>query len=182
MKNVVWALVGAAAFLAAGCGSETDMMTGPGGATGSPALTSMIPTGGAMGVPVGSALEFHWGTPMGVGMEQYIDLHMGDLSGPVVPMSCAWSGDQTSLVCNPGSPLQPGTQYVAHVGGGLMDATGQVVDMNMYGPGFGGQWVQGGMMGPGHGGNGWGMMGGGWRHSNGAYGMAFTFTTAQGGP
>ena len=37
---------------------------------------------------------------------------------------------------------------------------------------------KGGMMGTGHAGTAWGMMGGGWRHSNGAYGMAFTFTTA----
>ena len=29
-----------------------------------------------------------------------------------------------------------------------------------------------------HGGMAWGMMGGGWQHCNGAYGMAFTFTTA----
>lgn len=178
MKNVALTVIAAAALLVAGCGSESAMMTGPGGATGSPAFMSMTPAGGAMGVPVGGALEFHWGTPMGAGMEQFIDLHMGDLSGPVVPMGCAWSGDQTSLVCAPGSPLQPGTQYMVHVGGGLVDATGQVVDMSMYGPGHGGQWVQGGMMGPGHAGTGWGMMGGAWRHSTGAYGMAFTFTTA----
>lgn len=178
MKNVVWTLVGAAALLAAGCGSETAMMTGPGGATGSPAFVAMAPAGGARGVPVGSSLDFRWSTPMGVGMEQFVDLHVGDLSGPVVPMSCAWSGDRTSLVCAPVSPLQPGTHYMVHVGGGLVDATGQVVDMSTYGPGLGGQWAQGGMMGPGHGGTGWGMMGAGWRHSNGAYGMVFTFTTA----
>ena len=28
------------------------------------------------------------------------------------------------------------------------------------------------------GGMGWGMMGNGWRHANGSYGMVFTFTTA----
>ena len=27
------------------------------------------------------------------------------------------------------------------------------------------------------GGMGWGMMGNGWRHANGSYGMVFTFTT-----
>jgi hypothetical protein len=127
---------------------------------------------------MGTPLEFHWGTAMGAGMEQFVDLHMGDLSGSVVPMSCAWSGDQTTLVCTPSSPLQPGTQYTVHLGGGMVDVNGQLIDMDMYGLGFGGQWIQGGMMGTGHGGTAWGMMGGGWRHSNGAYGMAFTFTTA----
>jgi hypothetical protein len=42
-----------------------------------------------------------------------------------------------------------------------------------------GQWATGAMMGygpaPGLGG---GMMGPGWRHANGTYGMVFTFTTA----
>ena len=171
-----------AAVTLAGCGGGTDMPMGPGdmgagGAVTSPTFMSVSPGGGAMGVAVGTPLELHWGAPMRVGMEQYVDLHMGDLSGPVVPMSCVWSGDQGTLVCTPSSPLQPGTRYVIHVGGGMADTNGQVIDMGMYGPGFGGQWVQGGMMGAGHGGTAWGMMGAGWRHSNGAFGMAFTFTT-----
>ena len=177
MKIIALALVGAAAFVAVGCGGGSSMMTGPGGA-GSPTFMSVSPGGGAMGVPVGTPLELHWSTAMGAGMEQYVDVHMGDLSGPVVPTSCVWSGGQTTLVCTPLSPLQPGPQYMVHVGGGMTDVNGQFIDMDMYGPGFGGQWVQGGMMGPGHAGTPWGMMGGGWHHSNGAYGMAFTFTTA----
>lgn len=182
MKSITLTLVGATAFVAAGCGSESSMMTGPTGPMGipvaSPPFMSVSPGGGSMGVPVGTALEFHWGAAMGAGMEQFVDLHMGALAGPIAPMSCAWSGGQTTLVCTPSSPLHPGTQYTVHVGGGMVDANGQLVDMNMYGPGLGGQWIQGGMMGTGHAGMGWGMMGGGWRHSNGAYGMAFTFTTA----
>jgi hypothetical protein len=126
---------------------------------------------------MGTPLEFHWGTAMGAGMAQFVDLHMGGLAGPLVPMSCAWSRDQTTLVCTPSSPLQPGTQHTVHVGGGMVDVNGQVIDMDQHGPGFGGQWIQGGMMGAGHGGTVWGMMGAGWRHSNGAFGMAFTFTT-----
>ena len=131
-----------------------------------------------MGVPVGTTLELHWGIGMGAGMEQFVDLHMGDVSGPVVPMSCAWSTDRTTLGCTPSSPLQGGTQYTMHVGGGMTGAAGQVIDMDQYGPGFGGQWIQGGMMGAGHGGTAWGMMGAGWRYSNGSFGMAFTFTTS----
>jgi hypothetical protein len=157
------------------------MMTAP-GPTGMPAayagLMSVDPGGGAMGVPAETSLELHWGVAMGAGMEQFVDLHMGDLAGPVVPMSYAWSGDQTTLVCTPSSPLQPGTQYAIHVGGGMVDADDQLMDMNMYGPGLGGQWIQGGMMGASHAGMGWGMMGPGWRHPDGPYGMVFTFTTA----
>ena len=86
---------------------------------------SVSPGGGSTGCSGRDpARSSHWGTPMGVGMEQYVDLHMGDLSGPVVPMSCAWAGDQTTLVCAPGSPLQPGTQYIVHVGGAMADAAG----------------------------------------------------------
>jgi hypothetical protein len=134
--------------------------------------------GGATGVPVGTPLELHWGVAMGAGMEQYVDLHMGSLAGPVTPMMCAWPADGTTLGCTPLSPLQPGTQYFVHVGGGMVNVNGVVVDMMQYGPGYGGQWIQGGMMGfGGHAGMDWGAMGGAWRHSNGAYGMAFTFTT-----
>jgi hypothetical protein len=182
MRNTALAMAGAAALTVAGCGDGSGMMTGPlgpgGVSTGTPAFMSISPAGGAMGVPVAAPLELHWGVAMGAGMEQFVDLHMDDLSGPVVPMSCAWSGDQTTLLCTPSWPLQPGTQYLVHVGGGMADANGQLIDMNMYGPGLGGQWVQGGMMGASHAGMGWGMMGGGWRHPDGPYGMVFTFTTA----
>ena len=153
-------------------------MIGPGEMpVASSGFMSLSPGGGSTGVPVGSPLEFRWDVAMGAGMEQFVDVHMGDLSGPVAPMSCAWSRDRTTLACTPSSPLEPGTRYVVHMGGGMVDANGQLVDMDMYGPRFGGQWVQGGMMSAGHGGTPWGMMGGRWQHANGSYGMAFTFTT-----
>jgi hypothetical protein len=137
-----------------------------------------------MGVPVGTTLELHWGIGMSAGMEQFVDLHLGDVSGPVVPMSYAWSTDQTTLVCNP-SPLQGRTQYTVHVGGGMTGVNGQVIDMDQHGPGFGGQWItSAGQPGGGHhggahhGGHPWGGLGPGWQHANGSYGMAFTFTTS----
>jgi hypothetical protein len=172
-----------ASLALAGCGGGADMPMGPGnmgpgGTPASPTFMSVSPGGGAMGVPVGTPLEFRWGTPMGVGMEQVVDLHLGGIEGPTVPATHAWSADRTTLVCTPVGPLAPGTPYTVHVGGGMVDANGSAIDMNTYGPGFGGQWIQGGMMGAGHGGTAWGMMGAGWQHSNGAYGMAFAFTTA----
>ena len=126
---------------------------------------------------------------MGVGMEQFLDLHQGGLEGPVVPTTHTWSGDRTTLICTPVGPLAPGTQYTIHLGGGMVDVDGQPIDMDHYGPAFGGQWITGagqpGSGGPGgwhhggahHGGQPWGGLGRGWQHANGSYGMAFTFTT-----
>jgi hypothetical protein len=185
------ALATAAALTLTACGGGTNMPVGPGPMgpsqtpSGSPAFISVSPGGGAMGVPMGITPELHWGIGMSAGMEQFVDLHLGDVSGPVVPMSCAWSTDQTTLGCTPSSPLQGGTQYTMHVGGGMTGAHGQVIDMDQYGPGFGGQWVtSAGQPGGGHhggahhGGHPWGGLGPGWQHANGSYGMAFTFTTA----
>jgi hypothetical protein len=114
---------------------------------------------------------------MASGMEQYVDLHLGDLSGATVPMNCGWSSDRQVLTCTPLSPLMTGTTYSVHLGGGMMSAGGSPLD---YSPGqsMGGQWILGGMMTGTHAGMGWGMMGGRWQNPNGSYGMVFTFTTA----
>jgi hypothetical protein len=45
--------------------------------------------------------------PMKTGMEQYLDLHHGDASGPLVSIACAWSADRLTVTCVPGQPLQP---------------------------------------------------------------------------
>jgi hypothetical protein len=64
------------------------------------------------------------------------------------------------------------------MGGGITDANGRPAGYDTYGPMMGGQWIMGGMMTGTHAGMSWGMMGNGWRHANGSYGMVFTFTTA----
>jgi len=172
-----------AAALVGGCGGGSSM-TGPGmdgsggGTSGGAAFLSVSPAGGTAGVPVGSPMTFRFSGAMGAGMEQYVDLHMGDLSGPEIAMSCAWSPDRTLLTCTPGSPLASRTMYALHMGGGMMSAGGMAVDYTTHGPGMGGQWIMGGMMTGTHGGMGWGMMGSGWRNANGSYGMEFTLTTA----
>jgi hypothetical protein len=174
------------AGLLAACGGGQDHMTnaGPGGsgmmgggATGA-ALLSLVPQGGMVGVSTTTPLSFRFGGPMAPGMEQYFDLHMGGIDGPVVPMSCGWSADRTTLTCTPGAPLLPRTTYAVHIGGGMMDASGRPASFDAYGPMMGGQWIVGGMMTDNHGGGSWSMMGPGWRHTNGSYGMVFTFTTA----
>jgi len=173
------------AALLAGCGGGQDHMTNAspggsdmmGGATGASFL-AVVPQGGMLGVSPTTPLSFRFGGPMAIGMERYFDLHLGGIDGPVVSMSCGWSGDRTTLTCTPAAPLQSRSSYTIHMGGGITDASGHPPGFDAYGPVMGGRWVMGGMMNVTHGGMGWGMIGTQWRHANGSYGMVFTFTTA----
>ena len=166
----------------AACGGNS--MTGPGGMNGGgfgsvgASFMSVAPQGGMSAVSLSTPLTFRFGGPMAATMEQYFDLHMGGLDGPVMLTTCGFTSDRTVLTCNPASPLLSRTTYTIHMGGGLMDGSGRPVGFDTYGPMMGGQWIQGGMMGSGHGGSPWAMMNPTWRNANGAYGMAFTFTTA----
>ena len=175
---------GSAAFLAAvlagACGGGSSTMpSGMGGDGGAgAAFLSESPAAGTTGVATSTSITFRFSGAMGAGMEQYVDLHMGDLSGAEVAMGCTWSADRTVLTCTPASPLAAHSTYAIHLGGGMMSAAGVAVDYTTYGPGAGGQWIMGGMMTGSHGGMAWGMMGSGWRNPNGSYGMVFTFTTA----
>lgn len=165
------------ALVGVGCGGNGGSMMGPSAVT-SATFMSATPQGGATGVSASAPIVFRFGAAMRTGMEQYVDLHMGDLAGPIVPMNCGWSADRATLTCTPQGPLSPPTSYVVHLGGGMMTQAGQLLDYTQYGPMMGGQWIMGGMMGGSHAGGAWGMMGPGWRNANGSYGMAFTFTTA----
>ena len=182
MKN--WMVASAAllaATLAVGCGGGSNTMgsgmNGSGGSSAGVSFMSVAPISGATGVAVGAPITFRFSGAMGAGMEQYFDLHMGDLSGAEMPMACAWSSDRTQLTCTPNTPLTAHTTYAIHLGGGMMSAAGSAIDYSA-GLGMGGQWIMGGMITGTHGGMGWGMMGNGWRNANGSYGMVFTFTTA----
>lgn len=164
--------------LGVGCGGESNMMTGPGATTGSGTmLLSMVPTGGATGVPANSTMVLRFSASMASGMEPFVDLHQGGLDGPVVAMRCDFSADRMTLTCTPGALLSPRTTYTLHVGAGMRDSAGRTIDMGQYGGAMGGQWITGSMMGPSHAGSQWGMMGGNWQGTNGSYGMAFQFTT-----
>ena len=177
--------VAAAALLLAslGCGHDAMgrgplgpmMMTGPGvGAM----LVSVMPVGGAVGVPTTTTVTIRFSQGMGSGMEQFVDLHEGDVTRSVVPMACAWSTGRTLLTCSPASGLKPGTRYAIHIGGGMRASNGFPVDLGQVGMGMGGQWVDGSVMGM-HGGTPWNSMGSGWHGGNGSYGMVFNFTTAD---
>jgi Bacterial Ig-like domain len=165
-------LIVATAVLGGACGSTHDMgsmmVTGP--RTGTE-LLSVSPSGGATEVSMAPSLSITFSHAMLQGMEQYVDLHEGDLDGPLVPIRCSWSSDRITLGCTPDAPLKPRTRYSLHVGGGMMDADDHPVDLGLMGSQMGGQWA----MGTSHHGP---MMGNGWRGSNGSYGMSFSFTTA----
>jgi hypothetical protein len=116
-------------------------------------------------------------------MDMYVALHEGgDVSGPLVDGQWMWSNDKTSLTFTHGMPLDSMSDYTIHIGGGMMDADGHVIDLEQHGHEMGGEWVSqqmmdarmmqgGGMMGNDD------MMGVGWMHDNGSFGMVFSFTT-----
>ena len=92
------ALVVATALFAIGCGGNghDGMMTGPSGigpgmGTTGAAFMSVTPQGGTTGVATSTPIVFRFGTAMGTGMEQYVDLHLNEIAGPVIPMRCGWS-------------------------------------------------------------------------------------------
>ena len=150
------------------------------GGPAAPALTarvvSVVPSGAATGVDPNSPIVVTFSHPMQPGMEQYAALHEGDVTGPVVAGTWAWSDDRTALTFTPAQPLKAQTQYTLHLGGGIRARDGGFVDYGSCVGQHSGQWATQEMMGGGMmGGN---MMGTGWRHPNGTYGMVFTFTTA----
>ncbi len=167
---------------ALGC---SNAATGPtGGTSPTPAaLVSVTPKGGATGVNPSAPIVVTFSHAMYAGMEMYVSLHEGDVTGPSVACTATWSTGRDTLTLIPSAPLKAATQYTLHMGGGMKDASGNVIDMTQYGSMMGGQWATSSMM------NGSGMMGGGgpmsgqemgagWSGTNGTYGMVFSFTTS----
>lgn len=168
-------------LIASACSEDA---TAPGGEE--PAvLLSVQPSPGSTDVTVGSSVVVTFDHAIAAGMEEYAALHEGDVTGPELPGTWLVSDDRTTLTFTPDEPMKPATTYVIHVGGGMMDDHGNVVDLEHHGLAMGGQWATQSMM---TGGMGSGMMGGGdpgqhmgggWQHpANGSYGMVFVFTTA----
>lgn len=163
--------VGGASLLVALAAACSDS-TGPATVT----LASVTPAPAAINVPTSTPITLTFSHPMMASMEQYMDLHQGDITGSVVPMNCGWNAALTVLTCTPSSPLSPATQYTIHVGAGMTDANGDMLDMDNW-MSMGGEWVTSTMMGGTHAGQSIGMMGSGWKHGA-HYGMLFQFTSA----
>ena len=163
-------------LLAAACADE---VAGP-EAEEVTALLSVQPAPGSVDVEVGASVVITFDHPMATGMESYAALHEGDVTGPEVMGTWVMSEDHRTMTFTPGRALKAFTAHVIHIGGGMMDDQGNLVDLGHHGLGMGGRWASdsmmtGGMMG-GHGSQ---HMGDGWRHpTNGSYGMVFIFTTA----
>jgi Bacterial Ig-like domain len=177
MRSTVVAFIGATLASTIACSGST---TGP--TTVATSLVSVAPVGGATGVGSNASIVIAFSHAMGSGMELYVSLHEGDVTGPTVPGVMTWSSDRMMLTFTPTNPLKPATAYTLHMGGGMKDVDGNPIDMTAHGM-MGGEWASDSMM------NGGSMMGGGgptsgqemgpgWMGSNGMYGMVFQFTTA----
>jgi hypothetical protein len=143
-------------------------------------LLSVVPQGGATGVDPDTDVVLSFDHPMMPGMEEYVALHQGDVTGPEVAGTCTLSADGMQMTFAPDTPLEPNTTYTVHMGGGMMDEDGDYVDLEDHGPGMGGHWATDEMMGGGGpmGGQMGSHMGDGWQNpDDGTWGMVFTFTT-----
>ena len=161
------ALTTVALLASAGCSSSD--IAAPDALT---QLVSVTPVGGSSNVDLAAPVIVEFTHAMLAGMESYMLLHESNVQGPVIAGTWTWSPDRTRATFVPDSPLRPGSLYAIHIGGGMMDADGQGVGFGDHGSHMGGQWANGNMMG-----GAGDMMGAGWRHANGTYGMEFTFTT-----
>jgi hypothetical protein len=177
-RRIASTLALATALLAtAACSDDTDPIA-PDDVT---ALLSVQPAGGSVDVSVGTTVVVTFDHAVAVGMEAYAALHEGSVTGAEVAGAWSRSADGTALTFTPDAPLKPATTYVVHLGGGMMDENGGMLDLAMHGEQhMGGQWATQSMMGGSMGMGGMGShMGTGWQHpTNGSYGMIFTFTTA----
>ena len=149
---------------------------------GTTALVAVAPADGSTGVATTPRIEVRFDGPLASGAEALIALQVGDCPGPVVAGTWSASPDNRTLAFAPASPLHPGMRYTIHVGGGMGDADGALVDLETHGPGLGGMWVTEATV-LGMGGMGMGGMpahaGPGWRGANGFFGLAFEFTTGS---
>ena len=141
-------------------------------------LLSVTPSGGGTQVDRSTQIVIEFSHPMQ--MDMFVALHESDMSGmfgPLVDGNWTWSQDRAHLMFASAASLDPQTEYTIHIGGGMRDADGNLVNIEQHGHDLGGQWImqnmmQGCMM------NVCGtMMGPGWQHANGSFGMSFTFMT-----
>ena len=152
----------------------------PVSSTDLPTVAAVIPAAGSTGVDPNAPITIEFTHTMPMAAYMNVDLHEGDVSGPVVEGSWSWSADFRALTFTPAAALKSQTRYTVHIGGGLRDAMGRTLDYQHCTQTMGGQWAAGPTGGTG------GMMGGrqnghlssGWTHANGSYGMVFTFMTA----
>jgi hypothetical protein len=146
------------------------------------ALQSVTPAGGTVNVMLDAPVEVVFDAPMHHDAMHYAAVHEGGVTGPEVDGTWVMHDHGTTMRFTPDAGWHAGTEYTIHLGGGMMDASGEHVDLATHGSHMGGMWATESMMG----GSGMGGMHGdhdhmgvGWADpDNGSYGMLFTFMTA----
>jgi hypothetical protein len=173
MKHILQAsFIAVSALAIAGCSND---LTDP---ASDSVLLSITPSGGATEVDPNTSITIEFSHAMHG--ETFVAVHEADMMGPFGPLvdgMMSWDQDELHLMFTPHAPLMPQTEYSIHIGGGMMDASGQVVDLEQHGLQMGGQWVMQDVMQDCMMGVCGTMMGPGWEHDNGSFGMSFTFTT-----
>ena len=143
-------------------------------------LLSVAPTGEAVDVALDAPVVVTFDRAMHDEAPDYAAVHEGDVNGPVVQGSWMLEEGGTVMRFTPSQGWRAGTDHTVHLGGGMTDAEGHMVDFESHGMTMGGMWADGSMMsGDVMGGGQHPHMGAGWEHENGSYGMLFTFTTEQ---
>ena len=159
-------------LLLAACSTSTPVEVG------STALLTTIPAAGGAGVDVNAQIEVRFDSPIAPGAGHPIALQVGDCPGPVVAGTWSRTADGMGLRFTSTQPLDPSTRYTIHVGGGLTDADGAIINLDLNGLALGGTWVTLDMV---MGMTGMGMgrshSGPDWLYLNGMYGLAFAFNT-----
>ena len=159
------AVATAISVIAASCSNNTGIYSGAQAAT---ILESVAPAGGATGVSPTASVVITFSSATRSGMEFYVSIHQGTVTGPTVTHAATWSPDHSTLILTPDSSLTAGKPYTIHIGGGIVDKFGNAIDMAQKGPSLGGQWANADNS---------SETGVGWLGSNGHYEMLFTFST-----
>ena len=163
------ALVATATLLvAASCSSGTGLYNGVQTAT---VLQAVAPAGGSIGVSTKDSVVITFSSSTRSGMELFVSLHQGSVTGPTVAHAATWSPDHSTLILRPDSALQAGKPYTVHIGGGILDKFGNTIDMGQNGLSQGGAWATTTLM------SGSGETTPGWLGLNGDYGLLFNFST-----
>jgi hypothetical protein len=155
-------------LIAASCSTGTGLYNGVETAT---VFQSVAPPGGSTGVSPTDSVVVTFSSSTRSGMEEFVSLHQGSVTGPLIACKPTWSPDHSTLTLKPNASLQAGMGYTLHIGGGILDKYGNMVDMSQNGLNMGGQWATQALM------NGSGETTYGWLGSNADYGMLFTFHT-----
>lgn len=183
MSRNTLALATLASILTLGaCGMSSSSPTSPGSelATDSPIALSVLPAAGTTGVDPARPITITFNMSMMSGMELLVVLHEGSAAGPQITGLSSWSADRRVLTFMPATTLKAKTAYLVHLSPSLQGTNGKSIDLAQCAK-IGGTYVTGNMMGSAsmmNGSWGSGMMGAGWKATDGTFGMLFTFTTA----